>query len=343
MRQLTDRKPNPERLRATLQHENPSEVPYWEAGIGWRNLAFLFEREDVPEVSWLLTAEEHVQMAIAMGQDTVTLWLFGPWPRVRNADGSLRLINDGELTTWEDLERLVPYADEEVRVFARQIERVFDAAAGTGVGVSVACGGPIWQKAWQLVGFEEFMARTLTDPDFVRAVMTHTAEPGVRAAKILCDYPLTFFMVGDNTSTTRGPFIDPDTFKALWRPWVEKTIAPARAKGLPLMLNTDGNIDWILDDIIDLGFDAINPVDPHGNDIFEVKEKYGDRLCLVGGIGQLWPLSTGTPDDVDRTVRETIERLHGGGGYVVASSHDIGDNVVPENWAAMIRAVQKYS
>jgi len=343
MKLLTSRQPNKERLKATLLHENPSEIPYWEAAIGKRNLAFLFGREDVPELSWLVSPEEQLQIATATGQDVVTLWMFGPAPRVREPNGSLRCLEDGELTTWDQLDKIVPYTDEEIRAFVKPIERVFDVVAGTGVGVSVACGGSIWQKAWQLVGFEEFMSKTLTDPAFVERLIHHTAEPGVRAAKLLCEYPLTFLMVADNISTTKGPFVSPDTLKSLWRPWAEKTIAPAKAKGIPAMLNTDGKIDWILDDIVEMGFDAINPVDPNGNDIFEVKELYGDRLCLVGGINQHWPLSTGTPADVDRTVREYIDRLRGGGGYVVSSSHDIGENVVPANWVAMIQAVERYS
>jgi len=343
MKCLTDRPPDKERLRATLLHENPAEIPYWEAAIGRRNLAFLFEREDVPELSWLVSIEEQVQIARAIGQDAVTLWMFGPHPRVRDSGGSLRCLADGELRTWEQLESLVPYTDEEIREFVNPVRQALDAVEGTDVGVSVACGGPIWQKAWQLVGFEEFMSRTLSDLEFVQRLLVHTAEPGVRAAQILCEFPLTFFMVADNISTTKGPWINPAMLKSLWRPWAEETIAPAKTKGIPLMLNTDGRLDWVLDDIVEMGFDAINPVDPNGNDIFEVKKRCGDRLCLVGGIGQYWPLATGSQDDVDRDVREHIARLRGGGGYVVSSSHDIGENVIPENWAAMIHAVDKHS
>jgi uroporphyrinogen decarboxylase len=213
---------------------------------------------------------------------------------------------------------------------------------GTGIGVW-GCGGAFWQAAWQIVGFDDYMMKTVTDLDFCRRVTEYLAAPQVVAAEMACErYPFIFYGIGDNIATTRGPFINPDTLKELWCPWAKKVFDIARASDIPVFLNTDGKIDWILDDLVEMGVDALNPIDPHGNDIFEVKAKYGDKLCLMGGIGQHWPLSVGTEKEVEEDVRHCIERLRGDGGYVVCSSHDIGDNVKPENWVAMLRAIEKY-
>ena len=344
MKRFMTRKPDKERLRAALLRQPADHVPYWEAGVCRRNLEFLFERKEVPEISWLLGPEDQLALAQMTGQDAIPVagvFSLLARARVKAPNGALRYLEEGELKSWDMLERLVPYSEDEVRSRVEPIRASLELVKDTGLGVWSAVGA-FWQQAWQTVGFNDFMMKVADDLDFVRRLIEYLAAPAVTAAEMLCEYPLTFLGLFDNIATSKGPFIAPDTFKPLWCPWAKAIAAPARAKGIPAFLNTDGKLDWVLDDIVDLGFDAINPVDPNGNDIFEVKENYGDKLCLVGGVNQAWPLGFGTPEEVDRTVKDCIERLGRGGGYVVTSSHDIGDNVPPENWVAMIQAVEKY-
>ena len=343
MKPFADRKPDKERLRAALQHEDTGEVPYWESTVCARNVRHLFGCDEAPELSWFLPVEDQVRLAQWTCQDVIPGGGFMAAPRVREADGTLRVLKEGELKTREQLESLVPYTEDDIQGSMRLLEKNFEVVSGTGLGVYVGCGGGFWQNAWMLMGFDEFMVKTIEDPEFIQQLIAYMAAPAVRAAELLCEYPITFLLVGDNIATSLGPFIEPRVFRPQWRPWVEKIIAPAQAKGIATMLNTDGKIDWFMDDIVEMGFDSLNPIDPNGNDIFEIKEKYGDKLCLVGGINQYWPLSVGSVEDVETTVREHIERLRGGGGFVVSSSHDIGDNVLPENWEAMVRATVKYS
>jgi uroporphyrinogen decarboxylase len=77
-------------------------------------------------------------------------------------------------------------------------------------------------------------------------------------------------------------------------------------------------------------------------DIAEVKRRYGDRVCLIGNIdcGEL--LSWGTPQQVTRTVRDTIRQAAPGGGYIMSSSNTIHSSVKPENYRAMIAATHHY-
>jgi uroporphyrinogen decarboxylase len=340
---IMNRKPDKERLKAALLHQKPDVTPYWEGLIGKRNLEFLFGRPNMPELSWFLPTEDQITIARLTGQDAIAGGGFYAAPRVREKDGTVRAVKNGELTSWEMLERLVPYSDDDVRALVRwRLEENLQKVEGTGIGIYVGCGGALWQSAWQLVGFDEFMMKMVTEPEFIKTLIDTMGAPAVKAGELFAEYPLTFLLVGDNISTTKGPFVHPDSFKPLWVPWVTKMIAPAKERGIPVFLNTDGKIDWILDDFVEMGVDALNPIDPNGNDIFEVKAKYGEKFCLVGGIDQHWPLATGTPEDVDRAVKECIERLSGGGGFIPSSSHDIGENVPPENWVAMMRAIEKY-
>jgi uroporphyrinogen decarboxylase len=339
---ILKRKPDKERLRAALLGQEVDCIPYWENTVMGRAIRFVFEEDKGTEISWFLSLEDQRDLAIVTGQDILPAGGgFVPAPRIKEKDGSYRILKEGELTSWDLLDKLVPYTNDEIYEGVKRSDHGFEIIEGTGLGLW-GCAGAIFQGAWQLVGFNDFMIKSIEDPDFIYKLVEYLAAPQVTAAEMMCEYPLTLWGIGDNISTTKGPFLDPGFFKTIWNPWVEKILAPAQDKNIPVFINTDGRIDWILDDFIAMGVDATNPVDPNGNDIFEVHEKYGDKLCIIGGINQFFPLAQGMPEDVDKEVKMCIERLSGNGGYIVASSHDIGDNVPPENWVAMIKAVEKY-
>ena len=78
------------------------------------------------------------------------------------------------------------------------------------------------------------------------------------------------------------------------------------------------------------------------NDIYEIHQERGDDLTLVGNIDVAGPLSFGTAEGVRQEVREHIDRLASGGGYVACSSHSIIDSVIPENFMAMCDETHKY-
>jgi uroporphyrinogen decarboxylase len=99
----------------------------------------------------------------------------------------------------------------------------------------------------------------------------------------------------------------------------------------------------LLDDLIEAGVEALNPVqvaafkDPAG-----VKATYGDRLSFWGGIDTQWVLPQGTPEQVREEVKLRIGQFGRGGGFVAASVHNIQADVPPENILAMSQAVREY-
>jgi len=115
----------------------------------------------------------------------------------------------------------------------------------------------------------------------------------------------------------------------------------ADAIHLPWVFHSDGNLYPILDDLLSLGINGLNPIEPLSMDIIELKRNYGDRLCLVGNI-DVDNLSRGTPEDVREEVHRKINALAPGGGYVVSSSTSVTEYVRPENFAAMIEAIQDF-
>jgi uroporphyrinogen decarboxylase len=141
---------------------------------------------------------------------------------------------------------------------------------------------------------------------------------------------------------TTGLIFPPGFIEAEWFPRTDRILEPVRKKGLPILMHCCGNLTDVIPLALRLGVHALHPFQPSANDIFAVKEKYGDRLTLVGNMDIAGVLAFGTPDEVIVDTREHIERLGTDGRYVCGSSHSIIDAVPPENFLAMVDACHTY-
>ena len=97
----------------------------------------------------------------------------------------------------------------------------------------------------------------------------------------------------------------------------------------------------ILDDWLELGQQGIHPLQPDVMDINQVKAKYGHRVCLVGNIF-MDHLVHKTPSDIEDEVRDRIEHIGKGGGYIISSSNSLQSSVNPKNYMAMVDEAKSY-
>ena len=144
-------------------------------------------------------------------------------------------------------------------------------------------------------------------------------------------------LAGEDTT-----IISPGHYREYIKPYHKELVDYAHQKGLKIVKHTDGNIWSILDDFVEVGFDGIHPIQPQCMDIGEVKAHLAGKMCVLGNIDCRNLLVSGTEAEVEKTVRETIEKAAGGGGYIITSSNSIHPNVKPENYIAMVKAAHKY-
>lgn len=148
---------------------------------------------------------------------------------------------------------------------------------------------------------------------------------------------------GDDYDNQHGTVMSPQHFCEFVLPYLKKSIDSAHDEGAPYIKHTDGNIWAILDDMVQAGIDALDPVEPAaGMDIGEVKAKYGDRIAVIGNVDCSFVLTRGTVEEVEEAVKETIAKASPGGGHILASSNSIHPAVKPENYKAMIEAARRY-
>lgn len=168
----------------------------------------------------------------------------------------------------------------------------------------------------------------------IRCSMTHHyAESG---ADIL--------NLGDDVGTQKKMLISPETWRSWFKPRLKKVIESARKinSGILVYYHSDGYIEPIISDLIDVGIDILNPVQPESMGPAKIKEQYGGRLAFFGTIGIQTTMPHGTPEDVKKEVKTRIETVGKEGELLIALTHVLEPDVSWENILAFFDAVEEY-
>ena len=159
-----------------------------------------------------------------------------------------------------------------------------------------------------------------------------------------------FFSVGTNDFVQYALAVDRTNEKVAeyYKPYHRRLWGRAKelAPHLKVQLHSCGAIEPLLEDLIEAGLDAVNPVQIScsGMDAAELKQKYGGRLTLWGGGCDTRDiLPNATPDEIRRHVREQCGILNSSGGFVFQQVHNIMANIPPENIVAMFDAIAEFN
>ena len=108
--------------------------------------------------------------------------------------------------------------------------------------------------------------------------------------------------------------MSPRDWQHFIRPRLKRIFEEARSLGLKTMLHSCGNIRKIIPDLIETGLDILHPIQPEAMDIFELKRTFGADLTFQGGVRTQDLLPYGSPEEVRREVRRTVDGMVKGGG-----------------------------
>jgi uroporphyrinogen decarboxylase len=145
----------------------------------------------------------------------------------------------------------------------------------------------------------------------------------------------------DDIAHGAGPFMSPDFYRERLFPALRRYAQMGEAIGAPLIFHSDGRLYPVMDDLIDAGVRAVQPLEPNAMDPLEIKRRWPGRLCLMGNV-DLDLMSRGTPEEVEAHVRDRIDRLNVGGGYMPGVSNTVPDYVKLENYIRMIETINSY-
>ena len=206
--------------------------------------------------------------------------------------------------------------------------------------------GPVHQLQF-MRGYAASLEDLIVAPDFVEAFLeryldfwTRLTERALQALGGLVDLA----MVGDDLGTQQGPLLSPALYRRLIKPVHVRMVQTIKRFGKPVLLHSCGSVAAFIPDMIDAGFDALNPVQVSARDMdsARLKREFGAQLTFWGGIDTQRVLPRGTPADVREEVRRRIADLGPGGGYILAAVHNIQAEVPVENIVAMCDAAKEF-
>jgi uroporphyrinogen decarboxylase len=198
--------------------------------------------------------------------------------------------------------------------------------------------------SWTLRGgMEALLLDFAMTPDLVHALARIGTDYGLAvmetAARLnLCD---GIFLGGD-LADEQITLMSPKHYRAYIKPYEKELVDQAHRLGLKIIKHSDGNLWLILDDLLELGFDGIHPIQPQCMDLAEVKKHIAGKACALGNIDCRHVLVDGTEDEVVQAVKTAISQAASGGGYILGSSNTIHPACRPENVIAMVRAAHEY-
>jgi len=204
-------------------------------------------------------------------------------------------------------------------------------------------------QAQFLRGFDLWLMDLATDRALAEAVMDRAlevwlieTEAMLRAIGDAADIVL----YADDIAFQNQTMFSPNTYRTLIKPRQRRVFDLLKGSGLKVLYHSCGNVWPFIDDLVEMGMDALNPVQVSATNMgrtAELKRRWGDRLTFWGGIDTQHVLPAGTPDEVRAEVWRRLDDLAAGGGYVLAAVHDIQAEVPPANVCALFDAADGWA
>ena len=208
------------------------------------------------------------------------------------------------------------------------------------VGVTVTT---IFETAWALRGYEQILTDFMVQPDFLNALLDIPFHYHLEVAKNLVRTGVDMIWTGDDIGTQEGMLMDPAMWRQYLKPRMARFISELKSINpeLKVAYHSDGNIYAVIPDLIEIGIDVLNPIQPGCMDPWILKQKFGNYLCFWGGIDEQKTLPFGTPTDVTHEVKERIRTIGKKGGFIIGPTHHVQLDTPMENFLAMHRAILK--
>ena len=264
-------------------------------------------------------------------------------------------IDDAALDPTDNCEEFGILSDADVDYFRQQVNDYYDNTdagiyltfPGLAFGDIALVPAPWMKHPKGIRDVEEWYISTAMRRDYVYQVFEKQCEIGLKniekLAPILGDKVQVVFVSGTDFGTQRGPFISPQAYRDLYKPFQKAINAKIhKLTNWKIFIHSCGSIYALIPDMVEAGFDILNPVQCSATDMDPVrlKKEFGDDLVFWGGgVDTQQTLPFGSPEQVYREVSERIDILGSDGGFVFNSIHNIQSNVPTENMLAMFKAI----
>jgi uroporphyrinogen decarboxylase len=246
--------------------------------------------------------------------------------------------HQGAITNWEDFETYPWPEVEDTDMFA--VEYIHDHLP-EGMGLMTCHAGGIFEQVSQIMSLEGLSLALYDQRDLVEAVTQEVGQRMVAYYAQLCDLERVIALFqGDDMGFRTGTLIKPDDLRAIFLPWQKRFAAMAHERGVPYFLHSCGNLETIMEDLIDdVGIDGKHSYEDAIIPVEAFQAQYGDRIAVLGGM-DLNILTAGTPVQVREHTRHLMTVCGARGRYAIGSGNSIPSYIPVQNYLAMVDEAQ---
>lgn len=254
-----------------------------------------------------------------------------PMAKAKSLDDLKKYPFPEELLTYN-----IDYLSDQVKVLHQK-----GMAAG---GNMPHLGGELFETAWRIRGLENFLIDLIKRPDWVEYLLDQLTIMAIRAVKALAAAGVDVIAFDDDIGMPKTMIISPDMWRQFFKHRMADIISAARAvkPDLCFIYHSDGYFEPVLGDLMEIGFQAINPVQPDHMNAKRIRKKFGPKLAFWGTVGTQTAFSFNTPEAIKKEVKLRIDTL-GTAGLIICPAYDIDEpDISWANIAAFLEAVRMY-
>lgn len=246
---------------------------------------------------------------------------------------SLTSLETIQALPWHDLDDpsiLAPVPDA--------VERIH--AEGRVAVLALEC--TVFELAWYLRGMDYLFMDLVEENGIGDWLLDRFMEQSKRAARAAAEAGADLIRLGDDVGTQRGMMMSVPFWRRHLKPRLAQVVEACRPPSGPrpwVQYHSDGDIRAIVEDLIEIGIDIINPVQPECMPLDEVVSRWKDRLAFSGMIGTQTTMPFGRPSDVREAVAKVLQWAERGARLIVAPTHVLEPDVHWENIEALYAAL----
>ncbi len=197
-----------------------------------------------------------------------------------------------------------------------------------------------FERASFMRGVEPVLMDMIEHPQFVHDLLDGYLELRLKAIDLIIDrLPVEGIFDGGDDCDQRGPMMGLERWREFIGCRLARSIEHVHARGLPVVAHMCGNVRPLMDDLLEMGLDALESLQPEAMDVYELKRKTAGRMALIGGLGTQSVLPQGTPEEVRAETERLLREMGRGGGYVIGPAKPLMEDVPTENAVAFIETV----
>ncbi|WP_420632253.1 uroporphyrinogen decarboxylase family protein [Candidatus Leptofilum sp.] len=213
---------------------------------------------------------------------------------------------------------------------------------GDGYFITPNFGFVLFERAWTLRGFEQFFMDMAVDPEFTGELFDRITDIQLQLIHRYIDLGVTGGYFGDDYGAQKNLLFSPRMWRKYIKPRLARLFEPFKERNMPILMHSDGQIQKILPDLVEIGLTTLNPVQPEVLDHNWLEENFGGKLAFYGGVSTQTVLPYGTGDEVKTAVSNAISTLAPNNtGLLVAPSHRMMTDIPMSNVAAMLEAFKE--